>query len=44
MVFHFNGWVFGDLGDDIGILDGDNVICNDFLLDSEFYILYGISL
>ena len=32
VIFYFKGWILGDRDDVIGILDGDYVICNDFLL------------
>ena len=32
VIFYFKGWILGDWDDVIGILDGDYVICNDFLL------------
>ena len=38
MIFHFKGWVFGDLDDDI--LDGDYVICNDFFLSEMKYLVF----
>ena len=32
VIFYFKGWIFGNWGDVIGILDGDYLICEDFLL------------
>jgi len=39
-IFHFKWLVFGDLDDGIGILDGDYVICNDFLLTERKYLVF----
>ena len=40
MIFQIKWWVFGDLDDGIGILDGDYVICNDFLLTERKYLVF----
>ena len=40
MIFHFKWWVFGDLDNGIGILDGNYVICNDFLLTERKYLVF----
>ena len=40
VIFYFKGWIFGDLDDVIGILDGDYVICDDFLLSQGKYLVF----
>ena len=40
MIFYFKGWILGDWDDVIGILDGDYVICDDFLLSQGKYLVF----
>ena len=40
VIFYFKGWILGDWDDVIGILDGDYVICNDFLLTERKYLAF----
>ena len=40
VIFYFKGWILGDWDDVIGILDGDYVICDDFLLYQGKYLVF----